>query len=110
MIEPLAARLSSYFYFFGVRGAFLMQLGRDDEARERLRPRHRAGQHLGRGRPYPHASRPPDARQPALRPGNLQKISAACRIAPAGSSLRSRITDARWDTFRTDLTYTEHVT
>jgi RNA polymerase sigma-70 factor (ECF subfamily) len=34
MIEPLASRLSSYFHFFGVRGAFLMQLGRHDEARE----------------------------------------------------------------------------
>jgi RNA polymerase sigma-70 factor (ECF subfamily) len=33
MIEPLAARLSSYFHYFGVRGAFLMQLGRNDEAR-----------------------------------------------------------------------------
>ncbi len=32
MIEPLAARLSNYFHFFGVRGAFLMQLGRNDEA------------------------------------------------------------------------------
>jgi RNA polymerase sigma-70 factor (ECF subfamily) len=33
MIEPLEARLSSYFHFFGVRGALLMQLGRNDEAR-----------------------------------------------------------------------------
>jgi RNA polymerase sigma-70 factor, ECF subfamily len=33
MIEPLAPRLSNYFYFFGVRGAFLMQLGRNEEAR-----------------------------------------------------------------------------
>ena len=33
LIEPLAGRLSNYFHFFGVRGAFLMQLGRDDEAR-----------------------------------------------------------------------------
>src|SRR5437667_286518 len=33
MIEPLAARLSNYFNFYGVRGAFLMQLGRNDEAR-----------------------------------------------------------------------------
>jgi RNA polymerase sigma-70 factor, ECF subfamily len=33
MIEPLEARLASYFHFFGVRGAFLMQLGRNDEAR-----------------------------------------------------------------------------
>ena len=33
MIEPLAARLSNYFYFFGVRGALLMQLDRNEEAR-----------------------------------------------------------------------------
>jgi RNA polymerase sigma-70 factor, ECF subfamily len=33
MIEPLGDRLSSYFHYFGVRGAFLMQLGRKDEAR-----------------------------------------------------------------------------
>ncbi|WP_225767876.1 RNA polymerase sigma factor [Inquilinus sp. Marseille-Q2685] len=34
MIEPLAPRLSGYFYFFGVRGALLQQLGRFGEARE----------------------------------------------------------------------------
>ena len=34
MIEPLGERLSSYFYFHGVRGNFLMQLGRDADARE----------------------------------------------------------------------------
>jgi len=34
MIEPLARQLSGYFYFFGARGAFLLQLGRSDEARE----------------------------------------------------------------------------
>jgi RNA polymerase sigma-70 factor (ECF subfamily) len=33
MIEPLAPRLSGYFHFFGVKGALLMQLGRDEEAR-----------------------------------------------------------------------------
>jgi RNA polymerase sigma-70 factor, ECF subfamily len=33
MIEPLAPRLSGYFHFFGVKGALLMQLGRDYEAR-----------------------------------------------------------------------------
>jgi RNA polymerase sigma-70 factor (ECF subfamily) len=32
MIEPLAPRLANYFHFFGVRGALLMQLGRNDEA------------------------------------------------------------------------------
>lgn len=33
MIEPLAAQLSGYFYFFGVRGALLSELGRKEEAR-----------------------------------------------------------------------------
>ena len=33
MIEPLSSRLSNYFHYFGVRGAFLMQLGRNEEAR-----------------------------------------------------------------------------
>ena len=34
MIEPLEARLSGYFHFFGVKGGLLMQLGRRAEARE----------------------------------------------------------------------------
>ena len=33
MIEPLADQLCGYFPFFGARGAFLMQLGRNEEAR-----------------------------------------------------------------------------
>jgi RNA polymerase sigma-70 factor (ECF subfamily) len=33
MIEPLADKLGGYFYFFGVKGAYLTQLGRNDEAR-----------------------------------------------------------------------------
>ena len=33
VIEPLAPQLAGYFYFFGVRGALLAQLGRADEAR-----------------------------------------------------------------------------
>jgi RNA polymerase sigma-70 factor (ECF subfamily) len=33
MVEPLAPQLSGYFHFFGVKGALLMQLGRDGEAR-----------------------------------------------------------------------------
>lgn len=36
MIEPLAPRLSRYFHFYGVQGAFLMQLGRNEEARVAL--------------------------------------------------------------------------
>ncbi|MDQ0462530.1 RNA polymerase sigma-70 factor (ECF subfamily) [Caulobacter ginsengisoli] len=34
MIEPLGERLEAYFHFHGARGAFLLQLGRKDEARE----------------------------------------------------------------------------
>jgi RNA polymerase sigma-70 factor (ECF subfamily) len=33
LIEPLEPRLSSYFHFFGAKGAFLLQLGRLAEAR-----------------------------------------------------------------------------
>ena len=34
MIEPLAARLSGYFYYFGLKGYLLKQLGRVSEARD----------------------------------------------------------------------------
>ena len=34
LIEPLAGQLSGYFYFFGVKGALLEQLGRNEEARD----------------------------------------------------------------------------
>jgi RNA polymerase sigma-70 factor (ECF subfamily) len=33
MIEPLAPELSGYFYFHGLRGALMMQLGRSEDAR-----------------------------------------------------------------------------
>ena len=33
MIEPLAAKLDGYFYFHGAKGAFLLELGRSEEAR-----------------------------------------------------------------------------
>lgn len=33
MIEPLAPQLYGYFHFFGARGAFLLELGRHQEAR-----------------------------------------------------------------------------
>ena len=33
MIEPLGGQLAGYFYFFGVKGALLTQLGRNEEAR-----------------------------------------------------------------------------
>jgi RNA polymerase sigma-70 factor, ECF subfamily len=34
MIEPLEARLAGYYPFHGARGAFLLQIGRQDEARD----------------------------------------------------------------------------
>jgi len=34
LVEPLAERLSGYFYFHGTRGALLTELGRTQEARE----------------------------------------------------------------------------
>jgi RNA polymerase sigma-70 factor (ECF subfamily) len=34
MVDPLADRLAGYFHFHGLRGGLLMQLGRNDEARE----------------------------------------------------------------------------
>ncbi|MBS0361379.1 MAG: RNA polymerase sigma factor [Proteobacteria bacterium] len=34
MIEPLAQPLDGYFYFHGTRGAFLLELGREGEARQ----------------------------------------------------------------------------
>lgn len=34
MIAPLATKLANYFHFFGAQGAYLLQLGRNDEARE----------------------------------------------------------------------------
>ncbi|WP_394841269.1 RNA polymerase sigma factor [Pendulispora brunnea] len=37
LVEPLASHLSNYFYFFGVKGSLLMQLGRDAEARAAFR-------------------------------------------------------------------------
>ncbi len=36
MIEPLAPQLTSYFYFHGMKGALLMQLGRNEEAHAAL--------------------------------------------------------------------------
>jgi len=33
MIAPLEARLGAYFHYFGAKGAFLLQLGRGEEAR-----------------------------------------------------------------------------
>lgn len=36
LIAPLETKLSGYFYFYGVRGALLKQLGRAGAARESL--------------------------------------------------------------------------
>jgi RNA polymerase sigma-70 factor (ECF subfamily) len=36
MVEPLAGQLADYFYFFGVKGALLMQLERSEDARVAL--------------------------------------------------------------------------
>ncbi len=36
LVEPLAGPLQGYFHFHGLRGALLMQLGRNDEAREAM--------------------------------------------------------------------------
>jgi len=33
LIDPLEKPLSGYFYYFGTRGLFLLQLGRNQEAR-----------------------------------------------------------------------------
>jgi len=33
MIEPLAEPLANYFHFHGVKGGYLMQLGRHEEAK-----------------------------------------------------------------------------
>ena len=67
MIEPLAARLSSYFHFFGVRGALLMQLGRCEEARVAFDRAIALANTLRRGRPYPDADRPAQARRRSKR-------------------------------------------
>ncbi|HWX90335.1 MAG TPA: DUF6596 domain-containing protein, partial [Rhizomicrobium sp.] len=34
MIEPLETQLAGYFHYFGAKGAFLLQLGRKNEARQ----------------------------------------------------------------------------
>jgi hypothetical protein len=76
MIEPLAGRLGGYFHFFGAKGAFLLQLGREQGGARRLRPSDRPGRHAGRGRAYPHEYRPADPRKRRL----TQKIHRPCRF------------------------------
>ncbi len=65
MIDPLAARLSGYFHFFGLKGALLLQLGR--RGPRRLRPRHRARQYCGRSRPHQASPRSSGQEQRAKR-------------------------------------------
>ena len=63
MIEPLATALAGYFHFFGAQGRLPAAARPHGRGARRLRPGHRAGQHAGRGRPHPPASRPADARK-----------------------------------------------
>ncbi len=63
MIEPLAPKLGGYFYFFGLKGALLTQLGRNDEARMAFDPRHRAREHNGGSRTHQVAPGSPHQRE-----------------------------------------------
>ena len=69
MIEPLAAALSGYFHFFGVKGALLMQLGRDEEARVAFDRAIALANTRGGGGAYPHASGSIGEGQRAARAG-----------------------------------------
>ena len=65
MIEPLARAAVELFSFLR-RARRLPDAARPQRrGARRVRPRHRARQHLGRSGPHPDASRPPDARQRA---------------------------------------------
>ena len=64
MIAPLAERLAGYFHFFGVKGAFLLQLDRRDEAREAF------------GRAIALANTPAEAAHIRLHLDRLQQDSA----------------------------------
>ena len=91
MIEPLGSRLSGYFYFHGVRGAFLLAAGPRRRGSRRLRQGHSARQHPRRGRPHPYAARP--ARGPAHRRAPQPNLSRAVDSA-RGSPLSSLATFA----------------
>ncbi len=95
MIEPLASRLSNYFHYFGVRGAFLMQLGRNDEARTTFDRAIALGQHVGGSRPHPHASRSPDARQPGAGREGCEK-HAVSAVIPGRAVGRGPESYSRW--------------
>ncbi len=73
MIEPLARTAVELFPFLR-RARRVPDAARPQRrSPRRLRPRHRARQHVGGSRPHPHASRPPDARQPAADEGGSQR-------------------------------------
>lgn len=57
MIEPLALELSGYFYYYGARGAFLMQLDRKEEARTAFNQAIALAKSTGGGSAYPAAPR-----------------------------------------------------
>ncbi len=100
MIEPLAPKLAGYFHFFGVRGALLMQLGRERRGARRLRPRDRARQHRRAKRAHirMHIDRLIQGGQPKAegegeegtrrspRRSDVKKSSARCRPRPSCSS------------------------
>ena len=67
MIEPLAAQLSGYFHFFGVKGRAAAAARPRRRGPRRLRPRHRARQYRRGSRPHPDAPRPADQEQRTKR-------------------------------------------
>jgi RNA polymerase sigma-70 factor (ECF subfamily) len=73
MVEPLADRLDSYFYFHGVRGALLMQSGRGREACEAF------------GKAISLANTPAEAAHIRLQLDRLQGDSAEAKDVKAAS-------------------------
>ncbi|MGN6466715.1 MAG: DUF6596 domain-containing protein, partial [Rhizobiaceae bacterium] len=73
MVEPLADRLDSYFYFHGVRGALFMQSGRGREACEAF------------GKAISLANTPAEAAHIRLQLDRLQRDGSALAIAKAAS-------------------------
>ena len=63
MIEPLGDRLSGYFYFHGLRGALLVKVGREEDARAAFGRAIALAKLPGRSRAHPHALGSPDGRQ-----------------------------------------------
>jgi RNA polymerase sigma-70 factor (ECF subfamily) len=69
LIEPLAEKLGGYFYFYGARGALLMQSGRGREACEAF------------GRAISLANTPAEAAHIRLQLDRLQKEGAEAKAA-----------------------------